>query len=322
MAVALVELSLHVDAQLHRHVPFEHARDHVVVLGAQHDRRRGARSVVPAGHKHGAVLADARPQQHADAGLARDARDALRIRIAAPPSAPPSRRRRLVVGRARIRAIPAHEVGQDRLRHHDRAFQGIAHRLDLVRGLAGEPHRRGDDLAGGRRRPALGVANERHVTRLDHLERELLERPAPRERPRLEARVGQAVRRQSIPREIGGAFVRGRPGQARADVDGEHVEHWADLRALGPFGAHLREHVPIGGRLSVDEHADRRAAGDEKRRLVHGALRISEVVSAFRRTVYSAGAGRKRPMVAAENLPAQIFNRPPPSDCSSASNLT
>jgi hypothetical protein len=142
--LVVVELRLDVDAQLHRHLLLQEPRDHVVLLAAQRDRRHGPRPAVAAGDEHGAVLADARPEDDADAALPEDAEPALRRRF-------PCRCRRHRgashrrgvrrgvghVGRiARLRTVLAHEGRHHRLGHRDGALQLPAHRLDLVGRLA------------------------------------------------------------------------------------------------------------------------------------------------------------------------------------------
>ena len=116
-----------------------------------------------------------------------------------------------------------------------------AHRRHLVWRLPADEDRRGDDVAGGRGRPAVGVADERQVARLDHFDRQLLERPAPAEVPRLLVDVGEPRGGESIAREVGGAPERGRVGEPRTDLGGERLEDRRDLRVLQPLGADLRE---------------------------------------------------------------------------------
>ena len=127
---------------------------------------------------------------------------------------------------------------------------------------------------GGRRGPALGVADERHVAGRDHLDRQPRQLPAAPELERLELRVLEPHRRELLPRPLRRRLVRGRPGEARP-VDGdEAVEELHDLRSREAFLANPIDHRPIDGLLAGGEPG---GAQREKRDKDSAAIQHAEL---------------------------------------------
>ena len=152
------------DAQLDWQARRKHAGHHVVVLRRKDDRRLCRGAPRRARHEHRPMLAGVRADERAGAGVAKNFGDAPLIRLRSAGG----RHRRCAdadgaVARRRLRAIRAHESRLNGLREHDRAFEGAFERFDLVGGLIADEQRARFDHAGGWRRPALGVADERHV---------------------------------------------------------------------------------------------------------------------------------------------------------------
>jgi hypothetical protein len=158
-------------------------------------------------------------------------------------------RHRHVIGIARLRPILAHEVRHHRLRQDDGAFQLWSERGNLLGALPRDQHGGAGDVAGGRARPGVGVAEQRQVARLDHLNRQLVERPPPAEGPWLDVNVGEAVRLQPIAGPVDRPFVRGRRRQTRTDVDRQVIEDRRRLRSFHAFRADARQDITIGWRL-------------------------------------------------------------------------
>jgi hypothetical protein len=272
VAILFEKPGLDVDAQLHGNLSFDHARDHVVVLAGEHDHREGIRRVVAAGlHEHGAVHAAARLDEHGGAARGHRLGDGLppacrassrslvaaRAALAAAGGALPGadglwlgdRRVRL---ERRLDPVGRDEVGDCCRLEQRRALQLWAHRRNVVCGPAHDGHHRHRDFARGGGAPRFGIPEQRHVTRLDHLDRELVQRPAATELPRLEARVGEAPLRHGVARPLGGALVLGRAGEARADAVRQHREERAGLGPVERLVADLRDRGAIDrlGRLS------------------------------------------------------------------------
>src|SRR5262249_44186424 len=76
---------------------------------------------------------------------------------------------------------------------------------------------------------------------LDHFQRDLLERPAASERPRLEMRVLEAVGGEPIAHPLRRALVCRRGCQPGTDVGGQVLEHGRDLGPLESLASDLRE---------------------------------------------------------------------------------
>ncbi len=128
-------------------------------------------------------------------------------------------------------------------------FNGACMRREIGRRLAGQEHGRSDHFTRRRGTPRFGVSEQRHVAGLDHLDGELVELPAPAELPRLEPRVRQPVLRRHLAHVVGGALVRGRRGEPRADRVHQHVEHRLDLRSIHAFVFDLRDDRGVNGLL-------------------------------------------------------------------------
>ena len=194
VAIALVERRLDLDGQLHRDLLLQHPRDQVVVLGREDDRRHRVGALIAAGDEQRAVLADVRLDRHGDA---------LRLQHREPLGVQLRRTGGTRIGRFQIaagrRTIGANRVLLDRAGEQDRALQFSCLRLHRRVFEARHPDRRGDDASGGRRRPALRISDQRHVARLDHLDRDLVERPAAAELTRLGVDVAQAHAPSSAP---------------------------------------------------------------------------------------------------------------------------
>jgi hypothetical protein len=133
----------------------------------------------------------------------------------------------------------------DRAREQDCALELSCLRLQRVSFESRQPHRRGHHASRSRGRPAAGVADERHVARLDHFNGQLVERPAAAELERLGMHVAQSDRLHLFLRPRDGALVRGRVGQPRANHGGEVVERLEHLRAVHAFGADLLDHAEV-----------------------------------------------------------------------------
>ena len=161
-----VEGRLDLDGELHRNLLLQHARDQVVVLGRQDDRRHRVGALIASGDEQRAVLADVRLDRHGDA---------LRLQHREPLGVELRRTGRTRIGRFQIaagcRTVGANRVLLDRAGEQDRALQFSGLRFHRRVFEARHPHRRGDDASGGRRRPALRISDQGHVARLDHLDR-------------------------------------------------------------------------------------------------------------------------------------------------------
>ena len=123
-----------------------------------------------------------------------------------------------------MRAVGALKRSLQRLAQHNRAFELAAHLLDFLLLFITEKNRRAGQFTCGRGRPRFGIADERHVARLDHFDGEFVERPAAPEFPRFLARIVEAPGFEFGLRIIGGGFECGRGRQTRADVFGEVAE--------------------------------------------------------------------------------------------------
>ena len=173
--------------------------------------------------------------------------------VAAAP-APSSRSRRgrwgrLVARLARLHAVLTHEGRLQLLSKHDGALQLALHRLELFGRLPGDRHRGRFDLRRHRRRPRFRVADQRHVSRLDHFECELLELPSPAEVPGLQPGVLQPVAGELFARPVRRRFVLRRRGEPRAHDRHQMVERGVHLRAVQAFAANPGNHGAIHGVL-------------------------------------------------------------------------
>ena len=146
------------------------------------------------------------------------------------------------------------------------------HRLQFLGSLAADENRRADDLAWRRRRPALRISDERHVPRLDHLERELIELPSAPELPRLEPRVLQAPFRELTPGPVRSRLVRGRRGQPRTDDVDEVAKRRGHARPLAAFADDLVDHRLVNRLLRRRSRGQQeyREAGGEQQSRAHG----------------------------------------------------
>ena len=227
-------LGLHSHAELDRRAGVHRVDDHVVLLRLDDHRRHGivTRGAV-AEHEHRAVLALRRPQHHAGAHAAEQGAERAsghgRARIDERRCAD----RHRVVAHARLEPV-LHDEGLLRFgSKDDRPAQSCglrAHRVGV--GEIADVHRRAHELALGRRRPALGIADERHVPRLHHLEDEPLEHPPASEGPTLLVHVLEPVAPELRRGPVRGLLERGRSGEARADDVREVVEGRAHLRTV------------------------------------------------------------------------------------------
>ena len=133
LGVRCQEASLRLHAQLDRNTLVDHARDHVVVLGREHDRWLGIRSTVAAEHECGAVFAGARSQDGPCARVTQDLRDLLGGRTTLRAlarhrwSADPDRR----VAGGGLQPVFPYERGHQWLREDDCAAQGALHGGDV-----------------------------------------------------------------------------------------------------------------------------------------------------------------------------------------------
>ena len=218
IAVVVVEpRRLHAHPQLHGDAALRVAKQHVVLLAGDRQRRHRAGTAVASGNEDGAVFADGRLQQRAGAGITIDAGRALRGGLAlracwrrrTADAGGIRRRVRLIAGVARVRSILAHEVVEERLREDDRALDRALHRLELFGRLVAREHRRSREFARRRRRPAVRVGDDRQVARLDHLHDDALRFPAATELPRFEMRVAQTEVGEPRLRPLRRALVRG-----------------------------------------------------------------------------------------------------------------
>ena len=118
------------------------------------------------------------------------------------------------------------------------------------RGPAADEHRHCDDVAVGRGRLSVGVAEERKVARLDQLHRRAFPASSRGRTSTVPARAfSSPYRRQPLTDPLRGPFVRGRRRQPRTDVDGQRVEYRANLRVFEAFGANSRKGVALRRRL-------------------------------------------------------------------------
>jgi len=156
-------------------------------------------------------------------------------------------------------------VGED-----DRAAQLRAHRLYLRGRLVADVDdaARHDTFRSGR--PRVGIRDERHVPRLGHLDRQLVDLPAAAEVVRLEMRIRETPLREAIACPACRPHVRGRPGETRADVVGECAIERQRAGALQALGPDASERV-AGITLLRDDAGDREAEeADEKQDPAHG----------------------------------------------------
>ena len=201
VGVGRVVTRLHVGPKLHRRAALECAHQQVVVLRG--DDHRGHRVVGRAGarseHEHRSVVAFAGSQHNASMQIMqRRLKRTTTERASRDVGARCADGNRLLVLHGLEPILRDERVLRLRREHHgaSQRRRSCLHRVG-VREVT-DVDRRRDDLAGRGRAPRLGIGNEREVARLRHLQRELLEGPAPSERPRLRMDA-----RESVPRQRG-----------------------------------------------------------------------------------------------------------------------
>ena len=152
--VGLEVAAADLDAQRDRHAGGDHARDHVVVLGREHDGRHRVRPGIAAQHEHRAVLAGVRAGAATPAPDSRSACVIRRVsswlrRVAGIGGAPIVTFPVAVLGCARSARTNSVCIGW---REDDRALEPGLELLDLGAGLVAEEQRRALDA-----RPSVGA---------------------------------------------------------------------------------------------------------------------------------------------------------------------
>ena len=136
---------------------------------------------------------------------------------------------------------------------HDGSLERALQRFDLIGGLVADEDWTRFDYASGRRRPALGVADERHVARCNHLDGQPRQLPAASELEGLELRALEAHRRELLPCPFRRGLVRRRSCQPRS-VDGDEAAvELHDLRSLEAFLPNPFDRWSIDGILAGRE---------------------------------------------------------------------
>ena len=186
-------------AQRHRFPRRRQAGDHVVLLAGHDDRRNRIRRGRPiAGDADRAVPVRARPERHGRTGPLQQGHQ-----VGVRRGAPRLRQRRVARGHlaiveAGLRPVAGDELDLRKMRQHDGAAKLPGHRLDLRSGLVADIQHGPAQYPCCRRRPCVGVRNERNVPRFRHRHRQLLELPAAPELVGLEVRVREAPFREAI----------------------------------------------------------------------------------------------------------------------------
>ena len=180
---------LDLDGELHRDLLLQHPRDQVVVLRREDDRRHRVGALIASGDEQRAVLADVRLDRHADAfGLQH--REPLGVELRRPTGRGSGGfRSPLAAGRsARIAYCWIGLVNRMApFSFPACAFIAASSRPGIHTGVATmRPAVDGDQ--------PCGYPIKRHVARLDHLDRDLVERPAAAELERLGVHLAQAHR--------------------------------------------------------------------------------------------------------------------------------
>ena len=158
------------------------------------------------------------------------------------------------LGELRV-AHPQHDVAFEhlhvarRLGQDDLAAQGAAVGVEVVRGADVDPHHLGRHGAAGARRPGLGVPDDRHHLRLDHVGVEPHQRPAAAEREPLFVDVRQPPGPQPICRPGAGLFDGGRAADARTVDVTQPTDVVHRLRPGEPLGPDGVQGGPQGARI-------------------------------------------------------------------------
>ena len=240
-------LRVYLNAYPYGYAVLQHANEVVVVLPGDDDGRHLVRAEVARLHEDRSVLASARLEHRADAGVVQYRLDLLRLgrsaAAATASSAADGSGGRVDVSRWTewVGAVLTDEVRHHGLREDDRALERAAHFLERIRRQPGDENRRADDLALRRRGPRVGIPDHRREARGRHLERVLLQLPSPAERPRFHVDVGESPRRQMIAGPRRGAHERRGRGEARPDHGREGVDHRPGARVVHSFVADPRE---------------------------------------------------------------------------------
>src|SRR5436309_10892417 len=122
------------------------------------------------------------------------------------------------------------------VRQDDCAAQALVETLDFDRCTVANVNRRARQDPGGRRRPCLGIPNQRHITWRDHLDSEFLERPPPAELERLQLWILKAPPAEALKGPTRGLQMSRRPRQARPKHVRQSVEENRRLGAAQSFG--------------------------------------------------------------------------------------
>ena len=211
----------------------------------------------------------------------------------------PRRRRATRFGQQGV-VHPQHEVAFEHpdlaggLGQDDRAPEGAAVPVEILRRPNLHPHHVGGHRAVRAARPCPRVADDRHDLRFDHLGMEPLQRPPAPEREPFLADVGEAPPAQPLHRPLPCGFDGRRSGQARSVHVAEPAGQLHDLRALQPFLPDRRHHPFVerlrrGKRRRCGQHARQEAC---ERSGLHRGLTARR---RRRRARRRAGARRCRP---------------------------